>query len=77
MVFGLFQTASIAVTRPLIPAGPILRGFIVLKCLAKSIGCAERVSTRNDPKRAIIIFLISVDYLEIEISEIIGHLPNS
>jgi hypothetical protein len=38
-----------AVTRPLIPAGPMLRGFKLLKCFAMSIFCAlvQRAITRN------------------------------
>ena len=39
-MLGLDHTASMAVTRPLIPAGPMLLGFKPLKCFAMSIFCA-------------------------------------
>src|SRR3954463_8630416 len=42
-VSGLFTTTSIAVIRPLIPAGPILRGFNAFNWL-RVIFCAEALT---------------------------------
>jgi hypothetical protein len=41
MMLGLFTTTSMVVILPLIPAGPILRGFKFLNW-SREIFCAER-----------------------------------
>src|SRR5574343_1475467 len=58
IIFGLVHTASIAVTRPLMPAGPILRGFMFLKCLDKSTCWAYTAKLAAIPTKAKSNFLI-------------------
>src|SRR5258705_11854437 len=66
-MFGFSNTTSIVVIRPLIPAGPILRGFQFLNCSRLSF-CAvvnKQIKALNVPNR--IVFLISCDVWEINL----------